>query len=125
MINDLLLKLHVMGLAEYSTDKVFGKSREDFEKEVAEMSAGERVEMLDSYGKVVDESFEDGGRWSNYRTRVFRFWHNSKHIYVSVSEEVPATEMQDGGDFGDPEIEQVYPKEVKTTVYTTTKPEAI
>ena len=33
--------------------------------------------------------------------------------------------MQDGGDFGDPEIEQVYPKEVTTTIYVGTPPDEV
>ncbi|WP_277680430.1 hypothetical protein [Bacillus cereus] len=31
--------------------------------------------------------------------------------------------MQDGGDFSDPEIIQVYPKEVTTTIYVSTPPD--
>jgi hypothetical protein len=121
MLDGLLFKLHLMDTAEYATEELFEKSKEDFEKQVLEMSASEKAEMLESHGKVVDETFEDGGRWSNYRTRVFKFYHNREHVYISVSEEIPATEIQDGGDFGDPQIEQVYPHKVETTVYKTTK----
>lgn len=124
MIDGLLLKLHLMSTAEYSMNDLFGKTKEDFEKEIEEMPVSEKAEIIDSYGKVVDESFEDGGRWSNYQTKVYRFWHESEHVYISVTEEVPATEMQDGGDFGEPTIEQVFPHKIETTVYKSTKPEA-
>jgi hypothetical protein len=121
VINGLLLKLTVMSYAKWSTEEIFGKSKQDFEKLIEEMPTGEKVGLLDDYGTLVDEDFEDGGRWSNYRTRVYSFWHNSETIYVSVSDEVPATEIQDGGDFMEPEIAQVYPKKVETTIYITTK----
>jgi len=122
MLDDLLLKLYVMELAEYSLDDVFGKTKEDFKREVDGLSAYAKAELISSRGKLVDESFEEGGRWSNYRIRVFRFYHQGDFIYVRVTEEVPATEMQEGGDFMEPEIEQVYPHKIETTVYKTTKP---
>jgi hypothetical protein len=123
MINDLLLKLYVMGEAEYNTDAIFGKSREEFQKEIEGLSAGEKVELLVSGGKEVDETFSEGGRWSNYRTRVFRYYFKSEHVYFKVTEEVPASESQEGGDFGEPDISQVYPHKVETTIYKTTKPD--
>jgi len=127
-LDGLLLKLYVMELAEYSLDDVFGKTKEDFELEVDGLSAYAKAELISSRGELVDESFEEGGRWSNYRVRVFRFYYyddsygEGDFIYVRVTEEVPATEMQEGGDFMEPEIEQVYPHKIETTVYKTTKP---
>ncbi|MRD36478.1 hypothetical protein GH882_10990 [Bacillus thuringiensis] len=123
MLESLLLKLIVMQEAEYNTEKVFGKTKEDWEKEVSELSADEQAEVLETNGNEVHSEYEDGGRWSNYETKVYRFWHNSEFVYFQVSKEVPATEMQDGGDFGDPEIGQVYPKEVTTTIYVSTPPD--
>lgn len=124
MIDGILLRLLLMHYAKYDMGNIFGKHKADFESDLDEMSTGEKVELIESFGKLVDEEFEDGGRWSNYRTRVFNFWHDGP-VYVSVSEEVPATEMQEGSDFEEPEIEQVYPHKVETIVYKTTKPEAI
>lgn len=121
MINGLLLKLLVLDTAKHSTEEVFGKSKEAFQAELDEFGFGDRIDLLESYGEVVDETFEDGGRWTNYRTRVFRFWHEREYVFISVSEEVPATEMQEGGDFSDPTIVQVYPHKVESTVYKTEK----
>jgi type I restriction-modification system DNA methylase subunit len=123
VINELLFKLYVMDMAEYETDKLLEKSREEIVKEVEELSARDREEFLESHGTTVDETFEDGGRWSNYVTSVYRFYHNREYIYVQVSKEVPATEMQDGGDFEDPEIEQVFPHKVESVVYKRTPQE--
>jgi hypothetical protein len=117
MIDELLLKLYLMSLVEYETDKIFEKSKEDFEQELAEWTAKERAELIESYGKIVDESFEKGGRWSNFTTTVYEFWHNREFVYISITREVPATEAQEGGDFMDPEIEQVYPHKIETTIY--------
>ncbi|MFD2704679.1 hypothetical protein [Salibacterium lacus] len=121
-IASLVFKLHVVNSAKYDMDGLFDKTRDDFEREIAEMPDSEKVELLEE-GNEVDESFEEGGRWSNFRTRVFRHYFEGEFVYVSVSDEVPATEMQDGGDFMEPNIERVYPKKIETTVYTTEKPE--
>ncbi|PGA34009.1 hypothetical protein [Bacillus wiedmannii] len=123
MLESLLLKLHMLSVVEYETEKAFGKTKEEWEKEVSELSADEQVDILENNGNEVHSEYEDGGRWSNYQTTVYRFWHNSEFVYFQVSKEVPATEMQDGGDFGDPEIIQVYPKEVTTTIYVSTPPD--
>ena len=123
MLESLLLKLIVMHEAEYDTEKVFGKTKEEWEKEVSALSADEQAEVLERNGNGVHSEYEDGGRWSNYETKVYRFWHNSESVYYQISKEVPATEIQEGGDFGDPEITQVYPKEVTTTIYVSTPPD--
>ncbi|MBH0358973.1 hypothetical protein COM06_19945 [Bacillus toyonensis] len=123
MLESLLLKLIVMQEAEYNTEKVFGKTKEEWEKEVSELSAEEQADILENNGTSVHSEYEDGGRWSNYETKVYRFWHNSESVYYQISKEIPATEIQDGGDFGDPEITQVYPKEVTTTIYVSTPPD--
>lgn len=123
MIDDLLLKLYIMDLAEFSTDEIYGKSKEDFEEQLLEMSTSEKVELLESHGKQVDEKFDAGGRWTNWRTRVFRFWHGGDFVYVRVLEEVPATELQDSTDLSEPEIDQVWPHKVEKIVYTTEKSE--
>lgn len=121
MINGLLLKLHILSTAKYSTEDIFGKSKEDFQSELDELSVGDKVELLESFGDRVEENFEEGGRWTNYRIRVFRFWHEKEHVYVNITEEVPASESQDGTDLSEPSIDQVYPHKVETTVYKTTK----
>ncbi|MCU6709313.1 hypothetical protein M6D81_11405 [Paenibacillus sp. J5C_2022] len=65
----------------------------------------------------VDEEFEDGGRWSNYRTTVHKIEEESGTVaYFSLWRELPATEIQDGGDFSY-ELDEVVPREVTVTRY--------
>lgn len=122
MLDGLLLKLLAVQMAKYSTHELFDKTQDWFETEIDGMEIGDKVELIDDAGKKVDETFEDGGRWSNYRTRVYSFYYEGETVYVRISDEVPATEMQDGRDFGEPDIEQVYPHKVETTIYKTDKP---
>lgn len=48
--------------------------------------------------EVVDEKFEDLGRWSNYETKVFKIIENDVVAYFEYGTETPATESQDGMD---------------------------
>ncbi|MEC0328734.1 hypothetical protein P4H42_03735 [Paenibacillus macerans] len=67
--------------------------------------------------KCVEETFEDGGRWSNYKTSVYRVEQSDgKVAHFSIWREVPATEMQDGMDL-ELQIEEVVPKEVTVIEY--------
>lgn len=66
--------------------------------------------------KVVDESFEDGGRWSNYESKVYEVIEGTEIAYFQITEEVPATEMQDGGDFMF-SFQEVEPYQVIETKY--------
>lgn len=67
--------------------------------------------------KCVHEEFEDGGRWSNYQTKIYEVVEDGgKAAYFSVWREVPATEMQDGMDLA-LAIEEVVPQLVMTTEY--------
>ncbi|MEK4360860.1 hypothetical protein NYE48_28025 [Paenibacillus sp. FSL M7-1455] len=78
--------------------------------------------ILDTYHprgysvECVDEEFEDGGRWTNYKTNVYRVEQDGQVAYFSIWREVPATECQDGGDFM-VAIEEVVPEEVIVTKY--------
>lgn len=47
----------------------------------------------------VDETFSEGGRWSNYRHTVYKVVEGDEVAYFKVSQEEPATESQEGGDF--------------------------
>lgn len=78
----------------------------------------EEVEDLlyDSDTEVVDHSFEEGGRWSNYENTVYKVVENGEAMYVRITQEVPATEQQEGGDFLY-EIDEVFPREVTKTIY--------
>lgn len=55
----------------------------------------------------VYKKFEEGGRWSNYETNVYKI---TDDLYIEVYEEVPATEMQAGGYFS-VSISKVKPQE--------------
>lgn len=64
----------------------------------------------------VDDSYEDGGRWTNYSTAVYRVTESEEVAYFSLWREVPATESQDGGDFSY-ELSEVVPQEVTVIKY--------
>ncbi|MEI2280733.1 hypothetical protein [Paenibacillus polysaccharolyticus] len=65
----------------------------------------------------VESTFEDGGRWTNYKTDVYRVTQDDGQVaYFQIGREVPATEMQEGGDFS-VTIDEVVPKEVVKVEY--------
>lgn len=66
--------------------------------------------------EVVDEEYLDSGRWSEHHRAVFKRGNE----YVAMEYEVPATEMQEGGDF-DYEFYVVEPYEVTVTKYRKVK----
>lgn len=70
----------------------------------------------------VENSFEEGGRWSNYETTVYKVEENKVTAYFRMTEEIPATEMQEGGYF-DYSFDEVEPKEVTVIKYV--KKEAV
>lgn len=77
----------------------------------------EVIDMMEDHGTVVDNSFEEGGRWSNYETNVYAVEvPNDDTRYYALTQEVPATEMQDGGDhsWG---FKEVHRKEKTVIVY--------
>ena len=61
---------------------------------------------------IVDSSFEQGGRWSNFEETIVEY----KGIFIEVSEEVPATEQQEGGDFTTT-LREVAPQEVVKVIF--------
>lgn len=78
--------------------------------------------ILDTYNprgysvECVDEEFEEGGRWTNYKTNIYRVEQDGQVAHFSIWREVPATECQDGGDFM-VAIEEVVPEEVTVIRY--------
>lgn len=66
--------------------------------------------------KRVSTTFEDGGRWTNWKTDIYRVEQDGKVAHFSVCREVPATECQDGGDFA-LNITEVVPQEVTVIEY--------
>lgn len=69
-------------------------------------------------GTVVDQEFEKGGRWSNYRHSVVEI----QGRFFRITEDVPATEMQEGQG-GETDLVEVVP-ETKTVVVYVNKPGA-
>lgn len=67
--------------------------------------------------KCVSTAFEDGGRWTNWETEIYRVEQYGRVAHFSVCREVPATECQDGGDFA-VNITEVVPQEVTVIQYT-------
>lgn len=59
------------------------------------------------------EILDDSLRWGN----LIRVVYQRGDEYVAVEIVEPATEMQDWGDYGDPEIYEVRPVEVTVTKY--------
>jgi hypothetical protein len=92
-------------------------------------SRDERVEEVDELLEELDttevhEEFEEGGRWSNYVTTVYRVTEPIQgdrlgfveQAYFRVTREQPATEMQEGQDCSY-QFDEVIPKQVVKTVY--------
>lgn len=116
IVKDVAFKLFLMDKAEYEHDDLLDKSREDLENEFGELDTFDIVDILGSHGEEVQERFEEGGRWHNVKHTVSRYRHNRELVYLEITEELPATEMQEGGDFNT-EIERVYPHKIETTEY--------
>lgn len=75
------------------------------------------VNMMEDHGTVVNKSFRQGGRWSNYETTVYAVEvPNDYTRYYELVQEVPATELQDGGDHPW-DFNEVYPREKTVIVY--------
>ena len=72
--------------------------------------------LYEAKATEVHSEFEDGGRWSNYETTVWKVEENGKVAYFSICEERPATEMQEGGEFSY-QFNEVVPKEVTVIQY--------
>ncbi|SER88149.1 hypothetical protein [Psychrobacillus sp. OK032] len=97
--------------------KLHGAEGEDTNDEYFEID-----DILDAYkpegytSKVVDTIFEEGGRWSNYETKIFEVVEGDETAYFELFREVPASETQEGQDsqwsFG-----EVEPKEVTVIQY--------
>lgn len=75
----------------------------------------ETLELLDCYNAIQTE-FEDYGRWSNYKTEIFKIEENGEVAYFEFGMEKPATEMQEGQDCSW-HFKEVFPKEVTTIIY--------
>lgn len=114
-LEEVLLNLHLKYLVEYDTDELFTKTKEQHLDEINEMGDGEKFELIEC-NEMVDEKFEDGGRWSNYRIMVFKVRIKYEDYYIKVRKEQPATEMQEGGDFST-DIWLVEKKKIETYVY--------
>lgn len=89
-----------------------------FDGDTSDVEVEEIEELLyEADAQEVDESFTEGSRWSNYRTTVYRVVdeEGQEHFFAAYAE-IPATEMQDGGDFSY-EFNEVHKKTKTITVY--------
>jgi hypothetical protein len=66
--------------------------------------------------KTVYHDFEEGGRWHNIETDVYKVEQNGEVAYFELWREVPASEMQEGMDLSWGFYE-VVPKEVTVIRY--------
>ena len=57
------------------------------------------IETLLFWCKEVDHYFEKGGRWSNFEVTTYEINEDGETAYFQVTEERPATEMQECGEF--------------------------
>lgn len=73
------------------------------------------VDLLDCHDPIKTK-YDEGGRWSNYETNVYKIEETGEVAYFSVCREVPATESQEGGEFTI-ELDEVVPKEVTVIEY--------
>lgn len=68
----------------------------------------EVIDMMEDHGTVVDKSFEQGGRWGNYKTTVYAVEvPNEETRYYAL--------MQDGDHAWD--FAEVYPRQKTVIVY--------
>jgi hypothetical protein len=82
--------------------EITGYSRRDYDERL------DTVEELTDYNpryskrpytvKLVEDNIEDHGRWSDYRTRVFKVEEDGEVAYFEYGCERPASEMQEGMD---------------------------
>ena len=68
----------------------------------------------DSFEFVGEETLSEA-RWGTWKQWVFKA--ADAEVYAAVKDVQPATEMQDWGDYGAPEIYLVEPVEVKTVTW--------
>lgn len=89
-----------------------------FDGDDSDVGAEEIGELLYAAdAQEVDESFTEGSRWGNYKTTVNRVVdEEGQEYFFAVSREVPATEMQYGGDFSY-EFNKVFKTQKTITVY--------
>lgn len=83
-------------------------------------------DLLDVYkpvgytSKEIETEFEEGGRWSNWKTVIYKVTENGTEAYFSFGQEVPASECQEGMDLSYDFVE-VIPKEVTVIQYVVKK----
>jgi hypothetical protein len=68
----------------------------------------------------IETGFEEGGRWSNWKTVIYKVTENGAEAYFSFGQEIPASECQDGMDLSYDFVE-VIPKEVTVIQYVVKK----
>lgn len=72
--------------------------------------------LYDAGAVEVHRDFEDGSRWHNVETRVYRIDAAGEERFYAMTRDVPATEMQEGGEFAWA-FGRVFQKQKVVTVY--------
>lgn len=93
-----------------------GSEKDNKFEEIDDLLWSGRSKSSKYKAEEVHEEFEEGGRWSNHRTRVYKVEQDGETAYFELYDEVPATEMQDGQDCSWSFCE-VEPKEVTVIQY--------
>ncbi len=82
--------------------------------------------ILDAYkpngytAKDIKTEFDEGGRWSNWKTTIYKVTEGDDEAYFSFDREVPATECQEGMDLSY-SFYEVVPQEVTIIQYVAKK----
>jgi len=83
-------------------------------------------DILDAYKPAgysvvkVKVELEEGSRWSNWKTTIYKVTENGEEAYFSFDQEVPATECQEDMDLSY-SFHEVVPQEVTTIQYVVKK----
>lgn len=86
----------------------------------AHYASGEKAPPTwDSDFEFVQDNYLSDVRWGTVKEWIFKKDDESTGTveFAAVKDVEPATEMQEWGDYGEPEIYTVVPKVVSTTVY--------
>ncbi|MBX6360525.1 MAG: hypothetical protein IRZ03_10660 [Acidobacterium ailaaui] len=91
-----------------------GENYDEVRKEIESI-----IDVYKPEGYTVEEvhsEFEEGGRWTNVSTKVYKIEQNGEVAYFELWREVPASEIQEGMDLSWG-FNEVVPKEVTVIQY--------
>jgi hypothetical protein len=106
--------------------KLFYKAYEELKKDAWDGVGSYNIEeyfseKFDIDLTLIDTEFEEGGRWYNWQTKTYQIGEE----FYQLCEQVPATENQEGSEYGVEWARQVEPKQVIRIEYKPIKGESI